>query len=332
MTFNLHSHYQSSQPLAARFFEAALTGGHLAHAYLFYGQDMAAMYTFALDLAKVLNCAQAPSPVEACGDCRSCKWIATNAHPALITLSRLTARAPEKNPSKSEPTQIKGEQMAQLIRQLGMSSPDTRVVILTDVEETPASQPSGITPPYEWQTEAGHADKSLHIRPLNRFVLNPTSANRFLKTLEEPAPRTLFILLTDAVENVLDTLVSRCQAVPFSRSADLLDAPLSEPQAALFERLFRESLAGGSLPDCYAMTEAFQTQLVQAEDHTPLQGLGLFQQYLRRRFTTGEVTPERYGAYRRFQNNLERARRMLTAKTHPEQTLNHLFLNLGKPG
>jgi len=43
--------------------------------------------------------------------------------------------------------------------------------------------------------------------------LNPAGANAFLKTLEEPPPKTLFLLLTDAPERILPTVVSRCQRV-----------------------------------------------------------------------------------------------------------------------
>jgi DNA polymerase III delta' subunit len=45
---------------------------------------------------------------------------------------------------------------------------------------------------------------------------NTESANAFLKTLEEPPPHVYFVLVTDRVERVLPTVVSRCQVVAFS--------------------------------------------------------------------------------------------------------------------
>ncbi len=39
------------------------------------------------------------------------------------------------------------------------------------------------------------------------------AANAFLKTLEEPPPHTLFLLLVDALADLLPTIVSRCQVV-----------------------------------------------------------------------------------------------------------------------
>jgi DNA polymerase-3 subunit delta' len=54
--------------------------------------------------------------------------------------------------------------------------------------------------------------------------LNEASANAFLKTLEEPPAKTLFLLLSDAPQQLLPTIVSRCQRI------DLEDVrELSEP-------------------------------------------------------------------------------------------------------
>jgi DNA polymerase-3 subunit delta' len=73
------------------------------------------------------------------------------------------------------------------------------------------------------------------------------AANAFLKTLEEPAPQTLFLLLAGSAAALLSTIRSRCQEVPF--------APLGEPdlRAILLahgrsadEAAAAAALAGGS--------------------------------------------------------------------------------------
>jgi DNA polymerase-3 subunit delta' len=58
-------------------------------------------------------------------------------------------------------------------------------------------------------------------------ALGDSSANAFLKTLEEPPPSVRIVLLTDDYDAVLPTIVSRCQVVRFapvtpSRAAALL--------------------------------------------------------------------------------------------------------------
>lgn len=51
--------------------------------------------------------------------------------------------------------------------------------------------------------------------------LNEASANAFLKTLEEPPERTLFLLLSDAPQQLLPTIVSRCQRIDLDDVRDL---------------------------------------------------------------------------------------------------------------
>jgi DNA polymerase III delta prime subunit len=48
------------------------------------------------------------------------------------------------------------------------------------------------------------------------------AANVFLKTLEEPPPRSVLFLLTDAPQNLLPTILSRCQRLTLSGEADPL--------------------------------------------------------------------------------------------------------------
>jgi len=68
------------------------------------------------------------------------------------------------------------------------------------------------------------------------------AANAFLKTLEEPPPRTLFLLLTEHPEQILPTIMSRCQRI------DLPDARaglLSEPwRSRVIDILSSDAITG----------------------------------------------------------------------------------------
>lgn len=46
--------------------------------------------------------------------------------------------------------------------------------------------------------------------------MNDAAANAFLKILEEPPEKTLFILTTNAIDSLLSTIVSRCQLIRFN--------------------------------------------------------------------------------------------------------------------
>ena len=113
--------------------------------------------------------------------------------------------------------------------------------------------------------------------------LNNESANAFLKSLEEPPPKTMYFLLTDQPDAILPTIVSRTQRIDLklppgllegeeyeavaeafaakdaSRLAEILDAAVdeaSEADAALVRRRFfrtllsfaRAQILAGKLP------------------------------------------------------------------------------------
>ncbi|MBE3032138.1 MAG: DNA polymerase III subunit delta' [Actinobacteria bacterium] len=58
--------------------------------------------------------------------------------------------------------------------------------------------------------------------------LHPAAANKLLKSVEEPPDYVYFLLVTDRLERVLPTIVSRCQQVEFR--------PLSDAQVAMYLR------------------------------------------------------------------------------------------------
>lgn len=58
--------------------------------------------------------------------------------------------------------------------------------------------------------------------------LHPAAANKLLKSIEEPPDYVYFLLVTDRLERVLPTIVSRCQQVEFR--------PLSDEQVATYLR------------------------------------------------------------------------------------------------
>ncbi len=73
--------------------------------------------------------------------------------------------------------------------------------------------------------------------------MNDTAANSLLKTLEEPAPRTLFLLVTDSAQSLPPTILSRCQRVVLSVGQQKADGPW---QAAMMDVL-RGMGQGGAL-------------------------------------------------------------------------------------
>lgn len=343
--------YNPTQPLATRYFEAALRSHHLAHAYVFTGQPLGQMYQLALDLAQVLNCENPASTTKACGNCRHCRWIQDNAHPNVITVSRFTYLAPEPSGKKSAHTTISGGQISQLITQLSLSTSDRRVVIFTDVDEVPASEASSGShgedhsydplhwvQPYEWRSQHEDSGKTLVLHPLTQRVFNQTAANRFLKTLEEPTPNTLFIFLTDSESSLLDTIVSRCQVLPFRRvvrdEEELSHIP--ESVAHTFSGMI-EAMNRPQGVDPFLASQRLNDALLQEAGLTLVQALESFEMYLWYRWRQvqtghGEAGLEQwYGEpghdqFHRLLAAVEEARQQAQAKVHAESVLVRLFL------
>ena len=60
--------------------------------------------------------------------------------------------------------------------------------------------------------------------------MNVNSANILLKTLEEPPPKTILLLLTDSPQSLLATIISRCQKIVLAKDTnDAADTVWQEP-------------------------------------------------------------------------------------------------------
>lgn len=332
--------FETTQPIAAPFFRQALQSRTMAHAFVLKGRGMDEMYRMALEIAKVLNCSSPPQSDEACGNCSNCHWVDKNSHPAVITISRLTYLMDDEGnvlsekelakllSKKGDPqTQIKVGQIQGLLRQLAVSSEYCRVVIFTDAEEKTSATVSRVPPPSDWLAMPGRDDKSFHLRPLERSLFNAASANRFLKTLEEPPPNTLFFFLTDSEDNLLETIVSRCQVVPFVTTPDPA-VNLVPPTHQSFLNQISDRLPRS--PDFYPLVAAFEDFFVAQEGLSLDQALETFQRHLREEFSHKDVTPEGFARYSHWIKQLETAKTRLDAKTNNEQTLNSLFMGLSR--
>ncbi len=65
--------------------------------------------------------------------------------------------------------------------------------------------------------------------------MQTAAANAFLKSLEEPTPRTVYFLTTDRPDAILPTIVSRCQLVSLDRPKGVLEGKSAKTIAEFFE-------------------------------------------------------------------------------------------------
>ncbi len=150
--------------------QAKLQHGRLPHALIFSGPEGIGKRTYALMIAKTLNCLG--DGAQFCDTCAQCQKVTAGTHPDVFFLS-----------IEADASKIKIEQVRKLLSMLSLE-------------------------PME-----GSA-KLFLIDPAER--MSPGAANALLKALEEPPPRTFFILITQNVHDLLVTIRSRSQVYHFS--------------------------------------------------------------------------------------------------------------------
>ncbi len=161
-------------------FSRSIRDNTIHHAYLFVGPEHVGKRTLATDLACALNCESADVP---CGQCSSCKRIIDGKHPDLhaITLGMTGAAEDiEVIDEEHHRKRISTEQIEDL-------------------------QHAATLPPFEGRW------KILLVENADRMSVE--AGNRILKTLEEPPPHVMWMLLAEDENRLLETVVSRCQRV-----------------------------------------------------------------------------------------------------------------------
>jgi DNA polymerase III subunit delta' len=159
----------------------AYRAGKLHHALIFNGPQGIGKATFAFKFARHIienpEPKSAPERFDATADFGLLRQIASGAHPQVLHLTR--------------PLDIKtGKFKTQLT-----------------IDETKRIGR------FLTRTVAGNGHRVVIVDPVND--MNASAANALLKNLEEPTPRTVFMLISHAAGRLLPTIRSRCLLMPF---------------------------------------------------------------------------------------------------------------------
>jgi len=162
-------------------FRRAAGRNRLAGSYLFTGPGGVGKRTFAVALAKSVLCqGRSVLDFDACGTCSSCRQIDTRNHPDLIVVSK----------------------------------PEDKSMIPVDlfIGEKEKRGKSGLC--YEISRKSYAGGYKIAIVD-DADDLNQEGANALLKTLEEPPPRAILILIGTSAAKQLPTIRSRCKVIRF---------------------------------------------------------------------------------------------------------------------
>jgi len=174
------------QDAAVRTLRAAVASDHVSHAYLFVGPRGVGKALAAREFVKLLLC---PKPrgrnetLEPCDVCDHCRRIDRGTHPDLYWFRK----EPDRNDFR----------INLVVRGRGDKSED----VATTVTESVVLHPM----------EAARTVTVLE----DAELLNRAAANALLKTLEEPTPHAILILLAADASQLPGTILSRCQWVRF---------------------------------------------------------------------------------------------------------------------
>ena len=185
----------------------ALDQGRESHAYLLAGPPHVGKLALAREIAQAVNCLQGPG--EPCHQCVQCQRINDGLHADVRVVDIEFSRKVEE---RSSVTTITIGAIRELERTVNLNPFEgSRTVIIIDGANS----------------------------------MTVDAANALLKTLEEPPPGVLFLLLTDDEDALLPTIRSRCQALhllPMAREqmVDFLGSERGLPKDEA-DRLYRLS-------------------------------------------------------------------------------------------
>lgn len=181
----------------------------ISHAQLFLGKPGYGVLPMALSFVQYIFCEER-SDQDSCGVCPSCRKVAQLQHPDLhFSFPTVQAISKTSNGNLAEwREQVLGQPYFDLNDWIRKT--DTRerkpIIGVQESEEiikklSLRSYEGGYKVMIIWMAEE----------------MNTASANKLLKILEEPPNKTLFILCVEAQENMLATIISRCQVVKVPR-------------------------------------------------------------------------------------------------------------------
>jgi len=200
----------TGQQAAAQQLRDAIDNDRMPHALLISGREGSGALTLALTAAQYILCENHTPDGEPCERCPHCLQVHKLQHPDLHFAFPVVNRKGQSGDDSAVSLDYIAEWRDILLRRPDLTYTDW-VKFISDegknaqIYKAEASSIIRIlsTKPYE-------SDKRVMIIWLPEKI-NETASNKLLKIIEEPYPKTFFLLVSNDPDRVLGTILSRCQ-------------------------------------------------------------------------------------------------------------------------
>ncbi|HZW14390.1 MAG TPA: DNA polymerase III subunit delta' [Noviherbaspirillum sp.] len=178
----------------------------LPHAILFHGPQGIGKTEFAERFAQGLLCESPGADGHSCGQCASCGWFAQYNHPDYRRVRPEALEDGDVAEGEEAGEAADGKKSAKATK--------------TPSKEIKIDQIRALA---DFMNVSTHRQGMRVILMYPAEALNTAAANALLKTLEEPPPNTMFLLVSNSLERLLPTILSRCRkfalAMPLQEEA-----------------------------------------------------------------------------------------------------------------
>lgn len=191
---------------------ATLLSGEIPHALLFAGPEGAGKLPMALAFAQSMLCKNPTPEGEACGTCSGCLMASKLEHPDLHLSFPVYKPAGQTAPPVCQP--FVSDFRAFVLESVYASPAAWRNRIKTENKQLfiGVGEAESLIARLSIKSQQGGRKVSVIWQP---ELLREEASNHLLKFLEEPAPDTIFVLVSNAPERLLGTIRSRTQRIDF---------------------------------------------------------------------------------------------------------------------
>ena len=179
--------FQNEFPFIVKALLSAKKASHLSHSFIVHSDDSTLSADFAISLAQAVSCPEPLASGDSCGKCQVCRQLENRTYSELFTLAPVSkSRQIVIGDDSTQPDTMRWFQSRFHLK--SVSGGGIKIGIIYDAD-----------------------------------CMNQQVQNCFLKTLEEPPPSSLLILLTPNPFTLLPTIRSRCQNILLLRNKSVYD-------------------------------------------------------------------------------------------------------------